>query len=106
MRNLMKCSRRVMLPILKRNNDPVLCEALRAFKAAFTELSHRETVYNPHHLLKAFEKYDAQFAAWYGNDHYNPHRWLRLNLFWHQVIGWEQRYMTTNYAQSFCTGLR
>ena len=88
----------------KRDNGSALVQALNAFKAAFADLSLREKVFNPNHLLKAFEKYDAKFDAWYVNGD-NPCRWLRLDLFWRQVTGWEERYMTANYAQSFCTGL-
>jgi hypothetical protein len=88
----------------KDENGSELCQKLNAFKVTFTALSYRESVYNPLHLIKALDKRESKYSEWYINDD-NPHRWLRLDLFWRQVIGWEERYMTANYAQSFCTGL-
>jgi len=84
----------------KRDNGSELCRKLREFKDAFHALSMQEKVYNPNHLRKVFQEYDD----WY-DDCDNGPRWLQSNLFWRQVIGWEERYMTANYAQSFCTGL-
>jgi len=89
--------------LAKQYNDSVLHQRLTAFKTAFDELSKNEKIYNPNHLLKAFKKYDENFDRW--RDKFNDNHWRHVDLFWRQVIGWQQRYMTTNYAQSFCTGL-
>lgn len=86
------------------DNGSALIQALIAFKYEFNALSCREKVFNPYHLQKAFAKYDAKFEDWYGNVN-NPDRWSRLDVFWRQAIGWEERYLSTNYAQAFCTGL-
>jgi hypothetical protein len=87
----------------KRDNGSALCQALNQFRKIFTELSQGENVFNPWHLLKAFEKYSAMFNGWYG-DGTDPNRWLRLDLFWRQVIGFMQRFLPANFAQVFCTG--
>lgn len=87
----------------KRDNSSKLSQKLNEFKAAFHQLSLSENVYNPNHLLKVFEKYNAKFDAWYNK--FKDNNWLHLDLFWRQVIGWEERYMPANYAQAFCTGL-
>lgn len=89
----------------KRNNGSELHLKLQAFKDAFHRLSMEEKSYNPNHLLKVFEEYNRKIDAWNSNDD-NPNYWLWLDLFWRQVIGWEERYMATNFLQSLCTGLR
>jgi hypothetical protein len=86
------------------SNQSQLFIQLNRFREAFKALALNDKVYNPQHLQKVFEKYNAKFDVWYVNQD-NPDRWLRLDLFWRQVIGFEERYMPTNYAQSFCTGL-
>ncbi|HSW69928.1 MAG TPA: hypothetical protein VLI69_07265 [Gammaproteobacteria bacterium] len=83
----------------KRDNGSALSRALTVFKNEFDALSRREKVFNPCHLQKVFAKYDKKFNAWYHPD------WSRLDLFWRQVIGWEERYLPANYAQQFCVGL-
>lgn len=78
------------------DNGSELCNQLNAFRAACESRSHHEKVFNPFHLLKAFEKYNEKLDPWSVS---------RLRLFWRQVIGFEQRYLPANYAQGFCTGL-
>lgn len=95
----------ILAALGKYNNDSVLCTELNRFKTGFTEISLREKIYNPWHLVKAFEKYcDVDRARWLSGGYEPTHRLKQLLLFWRQVIGWEERYMTTNYVQSVCTG--
>ena len=79
------------------NNSP-LHRALYTFRQAFTQKSLSERVFNPYHLLRAFEMYDAQFS--------NLDSWGKSNLFWHQVIGYVQRYLPDCYAQAFVPWIR
>lgn len=39
----------------KKDNGSALCQALETFREQFAELSRKETVFNPYHLLDAFE---------------------------------------------------
>ena len=87
----------------KRDNHSELLGALNKFRAVFTTVSCSEKVFNPYHLLKAFEKHnEKEFEI----DSYYVARHLFLrDLFWRMVIGWQERFLPANYAQSFCTGL-
>ncbi len=73
-----------------------LTTALNAFRRAFTEQSLNENIYNPQHLLRAFEIYRDQYHRWNKDQH---------EVFWTQVIGFTQRFMPTCYAQAFAQGL-
>lgn len=88
----------------KENNHSKLCQALNQFRDAFTQLAHIEAVFNPLHLLKAFDKYNDKLEEWYVDEN-NPHCWLRVNLFWRQFIGFIQRFLPANFAQDFAQGL-
>jgi len=80
----------------KRATNSELCQKLKEFRAAFEALSQRENVYNPNHLLKLF---DNQKVEWWRTKFGGNHG-LYLDLFWRQVIGWEERFMPANYAQA------
>lgn len=80
-------------------NNSRLYLVLNKFRAAFDSLSRSEKIFNPHHLLKAFEAYVDKFDK-------NNSDWRnQLPLFWCQVIGFAQRFLPANYAQVFAYDL-
>jgi hypothetical protein len=82
------------------DNNLALHLALEKFRKAFTEKSLSETVFNPYHLLKAFETFDAEYdhlGNWDNSD--------KRNLFWRQVIGFVQRSLPACYLQAFAQGI-
>ncbi|OGT35425.1 MAG: hypothetical protein A3F11_01470, partial [Gammaproteobacteria bacterium RIFCSPHIGHO2_12_FULL_37_14] len=81
---------------LELPNDTALWNKLEQFRADFTERSYQETVFNPQHLLKAYELYEKQFEDW---------NWNQRDLFWRQVIGYTQRFLPANIAMDFAQGL-
>lgn len=80
----------------KQNNGSDLCSKLDDFRDLFTAHSLSEKTFNPNHLQKAFDIYNANFDRW---------NWNQRDLFWRQVIGYAQRYMPLCYMQAFCQGL-
>jgi hypothetical protein len=74
-----------------------LHQALEKFRTAFTEKSLSEIVFNPTHLLKAFEMYNTEFN--------NLNNWDKRDLFWRQVIGFVQRYLPACMLQAFAQGI-
>ena len=89
--------------LLIKCNKSELDSALNKFRAAFTDLSHSEKIFNPHYLLAAFEAYLDKFD-WSNRDWNNPY-WNKLDLFWRQVIGFVQRFLPATYAQAFAHSL-
>lgn len=81
---------------LELPNDTELWRNLERFRADFTQRSSQEAVFNPQHLLKAFELYDSQFDQW---------SWNQRDLFWRQVVGFVQRFLPANMAMDFAQGL-
>lgn len=79
----------------KTDNGSALCRALEEFRRQFSELSNNEKIFNPQHLLRAFEVYNA---LWDQCD-------KKRDLFWRQIIGYTQRFMPACYAQAFSQGL-
>lgn len=77
-------------------NDSPLCQAFNQFRTDFTARSQQEAIFNPQHLLKAFQLYDEKFNRW---------NWEQRDLFWRQVIGYVQRFLPANIAQDFAQGL-
>jgi len=88
----------------KQNNDSLLCLALEAFRDEFTGISSSEKIFNLHHLLKAFEVYNAFWDQCDANSTIDPD-YKKRNLFWCQIIGFCQRFMPACYAQAFSQGL-
>ena len=86
----------IMAALRKENNDTLICQALKGFRTAFTDLAIKEMFFNPSHLIDALKVYDAQFDPW---------SWNQRDLFWRQVIGYTQRFLPVCYAQAFCQGL-
>jgi len=83
---------------LELPNKKSLWVALEQFRADFTKRSNQEVVFNPQHLIKAFELYDEKY----------DNRTLTLkqrDLFWRQVIGYVQRFLPANIAMDFAQGL-
>ena len=80
----------------KQQNDSLLCQTFNQFRDAFTARSYQEKVFNPQHLIRAFEIYDLQFENW---------DWPKRDLFWRQVIGYVQRFLPANIAQDVAQGL-
>lgn len=81
---------------LELPNNTKLWGELQQFRSDFTKRSYQETVFNPQHLIKAFELYDSQFEKW---------NWDQRDLFWRQVIGYVQRFLPANIAMDFAQGL-
>lgn len=81
---------------LELPNNTSLWATLEQFRADFTNRSNQEVVFNPQHLIKAFELYDEKYANWTSN---------QQNLFWRQVIGYVQRFLPANIAMDFVQGL-
>lgn len=81
---------------LELPNTTPLWVALEQFRADFTQWSNQETVFNPQHLIKAFELYDEKYDNWTSN---------QQNLFWRQVVGYVQRFLPANIAMDFAQGL-
>lgn len=82
--------------LAKQQDNSPLCQALNQFREAFTLCSHKEKIFNPQHLLKAFAIYKDQFESW---------DWGQRDLFLRQVIGFVQRFLPSCYAQAFGQGL-
>ncbi|OGO90754.1 MAG: hypothetical protein A3F10_06700 [Coxiella sp. RIFCSPHIGHO2_12_FULL_42_15] len=67
-------------------------ETLNRFREQFTEKSRNEIIFNPQHLLKTFEIYQDQFDNWDRN---------QRDLFWRQVIGFIEGFLSAADAQEF-----
>lgn len=82
----------------KLDNDPTLTlsEALNRFRDQFSQKSHDEIIFNPQHLLMAFEIYKKQFNVWDSR---------KCDLFWRQIIGFVQRFLSAIDAQVFTQGI-
>ncbi|OGV37934.1 MAG: hypothetical protein A3E88_03300 [Legionellales bacterium RIFCSPHIGHO2_12_FULL_35_11] len=81
---------------LELPNDALLWLTLEQFRADFTKRSNQEVVFNPQHLIKAFELYDEKYDNWTSN---------QQDLFWRQVVGYVQRFLPANIAMDFAQGL-
>lgn len=86
----------VQAQLNRQQNDSLLCKTFNQFRDDFTLRSQQEIVFNPKHLLKAFEIYNENFEHW---------DWGRRDLFWRQVIGYVQRFLPANLAQDVAQGL-
>ncbi len=69
---------------------------LNKFREAYTDLSLNEQIFNPQNLLRALEIYEARYGNW---------NYDQCQVFWMQVVGFAQRFMTACYAQAFAQGL-
>jgi hypothetical protein len=81
---------------LELPNNTALWVALEQFRVDFTKRSNQEVVFNPQHLIKAFELYDKKYDNWTSK---------QQDLFWRQVIGYVQRFLPANIAMDFAQGL-
>jgi hypothetical protein len=81
---------------LELPNRTELWDNLVQFRANFTQHSCQEAVFNPQHLIKAFELYDSNFNQW---------SWNQRDLFWRQVVGYVQRFLPANIAMDVAQGL-
>lgn len=87
----------------KTDNGSALCRALEEFRHQFTAISNNEKIFNPQHLLRAFEVHNA---FWDQCERDGSDRdYKKCDLFWRQIIGYTQRFMPTCYAQAFAQGL-
>lgn len=87
----------------KPDHELSLIEALNRFREQFALHSRSEKIFNPHHLLRAFEVYNA-FNDQCTRDRSDPD-YKKRDLFWRQIIGYIQRFMPACYAQAFSQGL-
>ncbi len=81
---------------LERPNTTPLWVALEQFRTDFTQRSNQEAVFNPLHLIKAFELYKVKYNNWTSK---------QQDLFWRQVVGYVQRFLPANIAMDFAQGL-
>ncbi len=81
---------------LELPNTTELWSNLVQFRTNFTQHSGQEAVFNPQHLIKAFELYDSSFDQW---------SWNQRHLFWRQVVGYVQRFLPANIAMDVAQGL-
>lgn len=81
---------------LELPNTTALWQKLEQFRTDFGTQSCQEQVFNPQHLIKAFELYDSHYDSWNDN---------QKDLFWQQVIGYVQRFLPANIAMDFAQGL-
>jgi len=87
----------------KPDHELSLIEALNRFREQFAQHSHSEKIFNPQHLLRAFEVYNA---LWNQCERDGSDRdYKKRDLFWRQIIGYTQRFMPACYAQAFAQGL-
>lgn len=84
-----------------------LNKALRRFRTHFADISSKEKIFNPFYLLLLLHFYDDHYIKF--ND---PSKWgqrkgvsNRRDLFWVQVIGFTQRYLSASYLQTFAQGV-
>ena len=91
----------------KQNNGSALCRTLEAFRDEFTGISSNEKIFNPYHLLKAFEVYNALCEQCDANRTIGSAKqyYKKRDLFWCQIIGFCQRFMPACYAQAYVQGL-
>lgn len=82
---------------VKSEVDLTLVKDLNAFREAITVHFLREKIFNPHHLLRAFEKHAKKFDE--------IDSWEKHDLFLCQIIGFVQRFLPACYAQAFAEGL-
>jgi hypothetical protein len=80
----------VKTQLYRQQNDSLLCQTFNQFRDDFTLRSQQETVFNPKHLLKAFDIYNENFEHW---------DWNRRDVFWREMIGYVQRFLPANLAQ-------
>lgn len=83
---------------LEQPNNTVLWRALQKFRKAFTELSKKETVWNPLHLIEAFNQYDKQYNQW------SASFGVQQDLFWRQCDRLYPAFPSRQYRYGFCTG--
>lgn len=86
----------VTAQLQREQTESPLAQVFKKFRKDFTQISCAEIVFNPKHILKSFEAYDNQFDVWDQN---------KRDLFWRQVIGYLQRYMSAKFAQDYAQGL-
>jgi|GEM_PF-2087090 len=88
----------------KPDRELSLIEALNRFREQFAQHSHNEKIFNPQHLLRVFEVYDA---LWDQCDRRADidRDYKKRDLFWRQIIGFCQRFMPACYAQAYSQGL-
>lgn len=87
----------VLAALNLQQNESLLCQKLNQFRADFSLRSQQEMVFNPKHLIKAFELFDNYYVKWR-----NVHR---KELLWRLVVGYMQRFLPANIAQDTAQGL-
>ena len=88
----------------KLDDDLTLVEALNRFREQFSNLSKSEKIFNPHHLLRAYEAYNQFFDRCQRDDSDTDYK--KCDLCWRQMVGYTQRFVPACYAQAFVQGLR
>ncbi len=87
----------------KSDDQLTLVEALNRFREQFSACSNNEKIFNPYHLLRAYEAY-YQFSNQCKHDSGN-YFYKKCTLFWCQIVGHVQRFVPACYAQAFVQGL-
>lgn len=91
----------------KLSKRSALYLALEEFRREFAEISCSEKIFNPHHLLRAYELL-AQFASQFETHNWDDQKRIyfkRGELFFDLIIGYIQRFVPSCYAQAFAQHL-
>lgn len=88
----------------KSENQLTLVEALNRFREQFSNLSRNEKIFNPYHLLRAYEAYNQFFDKYCLNGSDTDYK--KCKLCWRQMVGYIQRFVPACYAQAFIQELR
>lgn len=81
-----------------------LWQDLEIFRDAFDRKIKSDVIFNPYHLLKALELYDATFhtASGWGS---GVDARCRRDLLWRQVVGYVQRFLPASIGKAIAQGL-
>lgn len=90
----------VQAALSKEQNETTLCKALNQFRVEFTNLSCQEKIFNPQHLIMAYNKYIEFY-----DDRFDRSLQNKRALFWKQVVGFVQRFLPANIAQDVAQGI-
>ena len=87
----------------KSDDQLTLVEALNRFREQFATRSNKEKIFNPYHLLRAYEAFDELWdQGQHGDDNTND---KKIDLCLRQMVGFIQRFVPACYAQAFIQGL-
>lgn len=77
-------------------NDLSLCKRVTQYRIDFTNCSNQEKIFNPSHLIQAYQLYIENFYRW---------NWSQRDLYWRQIYGYVFRFLPANIAQDIAQGI-